>query len=51
MDMTATQCQKLVPNLYDKSDYVLHHRNLQLYLSLGMEVTKVHRVLSFKQSP
>ena len=49
--MTATQCQKLMPNLYDKSDYVLHHRNLQLYLSLGMEVTKDHRVLSFKQSP
>lgn len=41
---------KLVPNLNDKSEYVLHYRNLKLYLSLGLELTKVHSVLSFKQS-
>ena len=27
---------KLVPNLGDKSKYVVRYRNLQLYLSLGM---------------
>ena len=27
---------ELVPNFRDKSRYVLHYRNLQLYLSLGM---------------
>ena len=26
---------KLIPNLVNKSKYVLHHKNLQLYLSLG----------------
>lgn len=42
---------KLVPNLFDKENYVVHYRNLQLYLALGMKLTRVHRVLSFKQSP
>ena len=41
---------KLVPNLVNKSRYVLHYRYLRLYLSLGMKLTKFHRVLKSKQS-
>ena len=33
--------KKLIPNLGNKTNYVVHYRNLQLYLSLGMKLTKI----------
>ena len=41
---------KLILNLGDKTSYVLHYRNLQLYFSLGMKLTTFHKVVTFKQS-
>ena len=41
---------KLVPNLGNKSKYVVPNKDLPLYLSLGMKLTKVHRTLKFKIS-
>ena len=42
--------KKLTPNLGDKTNYVLHYKNLQFYLSLGIKLTKIHQVLKSKQS-
>ena len=50
-DTKLTKVNKLVLNLRDKYKYVLHYKNLQFYLSLGMRLTKIHRVLAFDQSP
>ena len=48
---TKNKCDKLIPNLFNKTKYVLHYRNLQLYFNLGLIVKKIHRVLQFKQEP
>ena len=44
------EVNKLILNLGNKKNYVIHYRNRQLYVSLGMKVTKFHKILKFKQS-
>ena len=39
--------KKLIPNLGNKTNHLLHYRDLQSYLSLGMKLTKIHKVLNF----
>jgi len=48
-NLKQIKCQKLIPNLQNKTKYVLHYRTLQLYVQLGLVVTRVYRVLSFTQ--
>ena len=50
-NISSGQVHKLITMLGKKEKYVLHYRNLQLYLSLGLKLKKVHRVLQFNQSP
>ena len=49
-DVKVGDAAKLIPNLGDKSCYVLHYRALQLCVSLGMVVKKIRGVMKFKQS-
>ena len=41
--------KKLVPNFFEKGKCVLHYKNLQIYLRLGLKIKKVHCVLEFDQ--
>ena len=42
--------EKLVGTFLPKNRYVLHYKNLKQYLSLGLKLKAVHRVISFRQS-
>ncbi|CAG8855538.1 38288_t:CDS:1, partial [Gigaspora margarita] len=46
-----TKTIKLVPNLNNKKNYIVHYRALQCYIKLGMKLTKIHRVIESDQSP
>ena len=47
--MNIDKCNKLVCNLYDKKNYVVHIRSLKQALNHGLIVKKVHRVIQFNQ--
>ena len=47
--MKINKCRKLVCNLYDKNNYVVHIRSLKQALNHGLILKKVHRVIQFNQ--
>ena len=49
-EIKVDDVKKLIRNLGKKTNYLLHYRNLEWYLSLGMKLTKIQRLLKFKQS-
>ena len=51
LEINPPNTEKLVLTLEGKEKYVLHYRNLQLYLRQGMRLKEVHRVLVFDQEP
>ena len=49
-DMKNSTIPKLTPNLFDKTNYIVHAKNLKFYLDQGLILKKVHRIISFDQS-
>jgi hypothetical protein len=51
IDLKGASTEKLIPNIHPKEIYVVHYRNLKLYLSLRMRLTRIHGVMTCKQQP
>ena len=47
--MKTNKCSKLVCNLYDKNNYVVHIRSLKQALNHGLILKKVQKVIQFNQ--
>ena len=43
------KAKKLVTDVTNKKKYVLHYQMLQMYLKMGLQVKKVHRIIKFEQ--
>ena len=49
-DIKVGISNKLIPNLLLKKNHVVHSRNLRHYLSEGLILKKIHKILKSKQS-
>ena len=49
-NVTIRNVKNLVPNFFDKENYMIHYGNLQRYLMLGLKLKKMHLVSEFNQS-
>ena len=47
--MKISKCTKLVCNIQNKENYVVHIRALKQALNHGLKLTKVHRIIQFDQ--
>ena len=47
--MKIEKVEKLVANLYDKTQYVTHIKNLKQALNHELVLNKIHRVIKFNQ--
>ena len=46
----VNKVNKLIPNLRNKKNYVIHCENLKQYLNLGLKLTHIHRGIRFEES-
>ena len=44
-----TKTEKLILDENNKTEYMVHYRMLKFYVKMGVKVTKIHRVINFKQ--
>ena len=49
--MEINGVEKLVPNLRDKKNYIIHIQALNQVLQHGLRLDRIHRVIEFNQSP
>ena len=47
--MKIKKCKKLVCNLYDKNNYIVHIKTLKQALNHGLILKKLHKVIQFNQ--
>ena len=50
LNISDVECEKLIPNLMDKNNYIIHHKNLQQCLDLGLKLKKIHRGIRFREA-
>ena len=48
--MKIEKDEKLVANLHDKTEYIIHITNLKQALSFGLVLKKVHKVIKFHRN-
>ncbi len=48
---SSIPCKKLLPNFYEKKNYIAHYLNLKFYVEQGLIIKKIHRILAFTQRP
>ena len=44
-----TKTEKLILDQNNKTEYMVHYRMLKCNVKMGVKVTKIHRVIKFKQ--
>ena len=49
--LKVNDVEKLISHFKPHKNYVIHYRNLRQCLEMGLKITKVHRGISFNQSP
>ena len=46
---TSSKSMKLILDQNNKNEYPIHYRMLKFVVEMGIKVTKVHRIIKFKQ--